>query len=491
MAELHLKNDGKENEEPQTFWISPHKPIPAQTIALPAADQIGIAIIQPVMLCYKTTSDFHQSRFIEAVKRAAAGVAWEVPALAGSVEFEDQTCRRIKCVVPEDPKIQVRIKHSPYKDANQLDAGHWPPHAFQRAEVCLSERPTLGIGTYNFGVQANIIKGGIIIVLHMNHTILDGSSQGTLYSLWAHHLSRALDGEETSFSGLVPAQALNKSTAYGTHPARPITAWKDWRQAPQNTMSAEAASAAFMEKMTKLTLTIWHISAENQAKLRAASQDPAKSKLTFTACLSTWLWRAFTRARKLPLDTITRILHPVQVRGRVEGVHPNYSGSALVYGRAKATASELRTLNSHQLAQRIGKSVNWWTSKLIREFWGSIEDHTEKESVSTIQSNTNRDFGTDLEVSNGSHIPFYKLHWGKGLEVRAIRFPGVAFTDGWILMLPKLADGGIDMLVYSARDTLSNLIKDPEFRRYAVYYGASDPKIDQQVAEAVVEKARL
>lgn len=443
-------------------------------------------------MCFKKTFDFNEANFIVAVKKAAAGVVWEIPALAGSVVFEDQSCRRVKCVIPEDPKVQVRVKHLPHKDANELDAAHWPPHAFHHAELCLSPRPAPGIGTYNFGVQANLIRDGIIIVLHMNHTILDGSAQGTLYSLWAHHMSRALDGQTTTTSsGLVPAQALDKSTTYGTHPARAILKWKDWRKAPQSALSDEASAAAMLEKFSKLTLTIWHISAENQTQLRAASQDPSKPKLTFTTCLSTWLWRSFTRARGLAPDTTTRILHPVQIRGRVHGVHPNYIGSALVYGRAKATASDLSALSSYDLAQRIGASVNWWTPELIREFWGSIETHTETESVATLQSNTNRDFGTDLELSNGSHFPFYHLHWGKGLEVRAVRFPGLAFTDGWVLVMPKLKAGGNELLVYAARETLGKLLGDSEFRRYVEYYGASDVGIDRMVEEKVVERAML
>lgn len=476
--------------EPQTYWVAPLEPVEAQTIQLPAPDQIGIPVVEPVTMCFKTTEGYNEASFIEAIKAATAGTVWEIPHLAGSVVWEDEARHRIKLVIPENAKNEVRIKWLPQKDADELDRQHWPPHAFLHSEVCLAPRPTYGIGTYNFGVQANIIRGGVIIVLHMNHTILDGSAQAVVEEIFGHHLSRALDGMKATASGKMPPEALDKSRALGSHPAKPILDWKDWREAPKNNMTVEEATAALYAKISKLSLTVWHIPPEKLAKLRASMQDPSKPKLTMATCLSTWLWRATARARRHSPDTMTRMLTPVQTRTRVPEMHENHTGSALVYGRAKATVRELSTLTTHALGERIAKSVAWWTPERIREYWGSIE---ECDDIAKYQNNTDRDFGTDVEFTNITNMAFYNIGWGKGLDIRAWRLPAIAFTDAWTIVLPKLRSGGSELMMYLARDTLEVLMKDPVFREYAEYWCASDASLDQIAyqTEVVAAKSKL
>ncbi|EME43491.1 hypothetical protein DOTSEDRAFT_72762 [Dothistroma septosporum NZE10] len=471
----------------QTFWISPRSRIPPQTIALPAGDQIGVAIVQPLLMCFRTTNEYDETECIDSVKAAAAGCISEIPALAGKLIWTGEARHRIECVISGDPKVQVRIQWLNW-GARELDAEHWPMYRFQHSEVCLDPRPASGIGTYNFGVQANILRGGIIIVLHMNHTILDGSAQGVLETIFAHHLSRAMDQQAPEPSGLIPPAALDKTTTQGFHPARHMLEWKDWRLVEKNAISAEAATKALIAKFAKLTYTIWHTPPEKLAKLRRNMQDPAHPKLSMATCLSIWLWRAITRSRGLSPETTSRMLLPIQTRGRVKEVHQNYSGSALVYGRTKATASELSTLPTHELGTRIGKSLEWWSVDRIREFWGSIEDC---DDTAKYQSNTDREFGTDFECTHMSNFPFYNLHWGRGLQIRAYRLPGIPFTDGWCSFAPRLTSGGNELHLYLARDTLDVLFRDAEFREYAEYWCASDSALDEQAAATERTSSRL
>ncbi|CAK3941849.1 Chloramphenicol acetyltransferase-like domain [Lecanosticta acicola] len=488
-AVASIEPSGSESNAPeaQIHWVSPLEPIEAQTIALPAPDQVGITVIQPLMVCFKTTEHYREDQFIESVKKAASGCIWEIPALAGSVVWEDESRHRTKVDIPHDAKVQVKINYLPQKNAEELDRQHWPPRTFPHAEVCLSPRPTYGIGSYNFGVQANIIQGGVILVLHMNHTILDGSAQAIVEEIFAHHLSRAMDGEAPIASGLVPPEALDKSRAYGTHPAKPILEWKDWRLATENTMSEEAQTAALLDRMAKLTLTVWYISPARLAKLRAAMQDPSQPKMSLATCLTIWLWAATSRARGHSPDTETRMLMPVQTRVRVPDMHENHSGSALVYGRTKATLGELNTLRPHAIGERIANSIAFWTPERIREYWGSIEDC---DDVAKYHSNTNREFGTDLEFTHMSNFKFYGIPWGRGLQVRAYRLPGIAFTDGWTVFLPKQVDDGRELMIYLSRDTLGRLMKDASFREYAEYWSSLDPSIDRQAAETATAWTR-
>lgn len=472
----------------QTFWVSPLEHIPAQTIALPPGDQIGIAIIQPSVACFRTTPTFNEGRFIEAVKTASRCIPWEVPLTAGRVLWEDEARHRIKCEIPENAKIQVNIKRLPHRDAVQLDAQHWPPHALQIPEICLYDRPLPAVGNFVFGVQANLIKDGVVLVIHMNHILLDGPAHGTLAALFAHHFSRAYAGKSPKKSGMVPPEALDKSLAFGTKPARNMLEWQDWKIKPEIPLSPEQLREIFYERVANLSLSIWHFPKDKLNKLRAAMQDSKDSKLSLSTCLSTWCWRIFTRARGLSSDEETRMLTPVQTRGRVKELHQTYIGSALVYGRATATVAELNTLPTSALGDRIAKSVSYWTSARIREHWGSIDDC---DDIAKYQPNTDRDFGNDVEFSNTMNSPFYNINWGDSLQAKAIRFPSLAFADGYILIQPRLLNGGVEVFFYAARETLDKLMRDPEFREYAEYWAASDEKIDRLAAETAPARSKL
>lgn len=478
MATSDVSNDTTHKSE--TFWVSPLKPVKAETIALPAADQIGVTIIQPLVVCFTTNEDFDEAAFIEAIKVATAGVAWEIPALAGSVEWEDQARRRIKCVIPEDPKVRVTIKHIPEYDGAELDATHWPVRQMVPKLICFTERTQYGVGTFNFGIQANIIKGGVLLTMHMNHIILDGGAQAMLECVFGLHLGRAMAGKAPKLSGIIPPEALDKSMAYGSHPARPMLEWKDWKEAPKHNLTIQQIGALIRQKMTLLAITTWYLTPEKAQKLRAAMQQPGKPKLSMATCMAIFMWRAVTRARELDADEETTFFMPVQTRGRVQELHPSYIGSALVYARTKVTVKELQTLSFAELGQRIEKSVAWWTPERIREFWGSIED---ADNLANYTPNQNRDFGPDVEFTNISNMPFYTIPWGKGLEVKSFRVTSTPFSDGWGAVMPRFPDGGQEFNIFLQKEQLPALFSDPEFREYADYWAASDKALDAVEAE--------
>jgi len=351
----------EDTHKTETYWVSPLKPIKAGTTTLPAPDQIGVTIVQPLIVCFTTNEDFDEARFIEAVKIATAGVAWEIPELAGQIVWEDQARHRIKCVIPEDPRLRVTIKHLPEIDAKDLDAKHWPLSAMLPKLYCFTERTQYGVGTFNFGVQANIVKGGVLLTMHMNHIILDGSAQAMLECIFGLHLGRAMEGKAPKLSGIVPPEALDKSSAYGSHPARPMLEWKDWKEAPKHNLTIQQIGALIRQKMSLLAITTWYLTPEKCAKLRSSMQKSGEPKLSMASCIAILMWRAVVRARELDPEEETTLFTPVQTRGRVKELHPSYIGSALVYGRTKVTVKDLLTKPAAELGRRIEASVAFWT----------------------------------------------------------------------------------------------------------------------------------
>lgn len=473
----------------QSFWVGPATPVPASKAVLPAPDQVGIPIVLPRICCFRRDATLSDHKLITALQVATSGAIAELPHLLGKITLAPGPKRRFQLEIEENATVLVKIKHHPEKSAEYFERRAWAPHLIKREELTLSKYPIPGVGTYNFAVQANLIRGGVILAIHMSHLHFDGYAHALIELVFAHHLRQALLGRSGTNSGIVVPSALDKSVAHGTHPARPILEWEDWRPAPppadMSAFSPEELMQLYVASMANFSLTIWRFTPEQQERMRREFQDPeagtnGKKKLSLASCLHSYLWKAITRARELDPDQETRCLTPVQTRGRVKEMHENWSGSALVYSRAKATAAEVQALPTHALGRRLEAGVSRWTPARIREYWGSIEDCAD---LTKIQPNTDRQNGPDVEFSNIANLPYHRIDWGQGLEVAAWRATELAFTDGYVIISPRLRNGNLEAFMYLNKDTLANLLADPEFRARAEYVAAADAEVDVQVAQ--------
>jgi hypothetical protein len=469
----------------QTFRIRPSTPVAAGITQLPAGDQVGVPIVLPKILCFGRGASLSEEHLVEALKVATADAIAELPHLCGKISFANEATRRWQLEIEEDASVLFRVRYFPEKSYHELDRLRWPPHMLRREEISLSKYPINGVGTYNFAVQANMIQDGLILALHMSHVHFDGYAHALIESVFAHHLCRAIAQKPRKLSGIIVPEALDKTVAYGTHPARPILEWEDWRPAPpppkMDGLTPEQLSQLFVASMANFSISFWSFSAAKLAQIRADGQDttPGAKKLSMASCLHAYLWKTVTRARRHDPDQPTRCLTPVQTRGRVKEMHPQWSGTALVYSRAHATAAEVEKAPLWDLGRRLEKGVARWTPAMIREYWGSIEAC---EDLSKIQANTDRSNGPDLEFSNISNLPFHRTDWGNGLHAAAWRCTELAFTDGYFIVAPKLNNGDIEVLFYMNKDTLGNLLQDRDFRNKAQYVCAGDAAIDAQVA---------
>jgi len=470
----------------QTFWVKPSTPVPASKTLLPAADQVGVPIVLPRICCFTRDDSLSEEHFIEAIKIGTAGAIAELPHLCGKISVADPARRRYQLEIPEDTSVLVKIKWHPGETAEEYARQSWAPHLMLREKLTLSKYPIKGVGTYNFAVQANMIQGGVILALHMNHLHFDGYAHALIELVFAHFLSRAIERKPATPSGIIVPEALDKSVAWGSHPARPVLDWPDWRQAPPpmklDGYTEEQLSKLYVASMADFTLTVWSFSPQSLDRIRRDGQEPGSDKkLSLASCLHSFLWKALVRSRKQDLDTTTMCLTPVQTRGRVRELHQMWSGSALVYSRAKATIRELMSVPNYDLGRRLEAGVARWTPQVIREYWGSLEDC---DDLSSIQPNTDRQNGPDIELSNISNLPFHRISWGKGLTVAAWRCTDLAFTDGYVIVAPKLRNGNIETFLWMHKDSVATLLEDKEWRNTAEYVCANTTDMDAQVANS-------
>jgi len=481
------------------YWVSPSKPVPAEKTVLPPCDQIGQTIILPRIACFKIDAAvLSEERLVEALKTAIADTTAEYPHLCGKVTVANAATRRYQLEIPENDKLRLVVKRHAL-NADELEAQGWPFHKLKRADMTFSKYPIYGIDTFNFGVQCNLIEGGVLLAIHMNHIHLDGIGHVITEQVFAHHLGRAIDRKPSRPSGIITAAALDKSLAWGKTPARPILEWEDWRQAgapfvkPEG-MSMDDVMDMLVDSCSDLTGACWKFSPAAQEKIKKAGQPPnGQGKLSLASCMHSFLWKLYVKARQQErgqeLDTPTTCFTPVQTRGRIKSLPQTWSGFALVYSRAPSTIGEVLECHPSELGKRMEDGIARWTEDSIREYWGSIE---QTENLATIEPNVNRQRGTDVEMSNLSFFPFHTLKWGTGLQVKSWRITELAFTDAYIVICPKLRNGDLEFFLLAEESTYENILRDPEFRSLAEFVCHTDPEWDSKIAEtAPAAKAKL
>ncbi|PSS33338.1 Transferase protein [Actinidia chinensis var. chinensis] len=172
------------------------------------------------------------------------------------------------------------------------------------------------------------------------------------------------------------------------------------------------------------------------------------------------LWRAVTRARKLPAEKKTTFRMAVNIRHRVDPkLDPLYFGNAIQSIPTYAAAGEVGCRGLRWCAEQLNKSVVAYDDAAVKRV---IEDW---ESDPKCFPLGNFD-GAILTMGSSPRFPMYDNNFGWGRPM-AIRSGRANKFDGKISAFPGREGGGsVDLEVLLAPETMTGLESDPEFMQY-------------------------
>ncbi|XP_057441827.1 uncharacterized acetyltransferase At3g50280-like [Lotus japonicus] len=173
------------------------------------------------------------------------------------------------------------------------------------------------------------------------------------------------------------------------------------------------------------------------------------------------LWRAVTRARKLPAGKTTTFRMAVNCRHRIEPkLEPYYFGNAIQSVPTYASAGEVLSKDLRWCAEQLNKNVKAHDDSMVRRF---VEDWEKNPRCFPLG---NPD-GASITMGSSPRFPMYDndFGWGRPLAVRS----GKANKfDGKISAFPgRDGSGTVDLEVVLAPETMAGLEADPEFMLYA------------------------
>lgn len=469
----------------ETF-VRPTTQLVSEAMILSPFDQFNGRHYLPLFWVFKQPDPKLSEAMISELQEGLARLLSEIPFLAGNVMTQDESRDLLTLEIPEDGGVPFKVKRmvdaddGPVLDFEELERADFPVDAFNPMIMCPGSFLPDAVAPCLL-IQANLIRGGLVLATNFHHSIVDGEGAMTIISQWAKHVAAVADGRVLPESELLPAEALDRTVLFpeneSTCKLSDFSSFQDGRALSLIGESCwnvgERMEMTGGKEARAVKGVSWFFTKEKLQEIeeKAMPGNPNTPKMTESSVLSAFIFRHYTLARHLDQQGIKEASfhYPCNIRSRIEpSLHPQYLGNSVAPSRTLLPLSEIRSSDEdalYRIALAISSSIDWWTSDRIWELIGAMEAWTR---VTEIERTMDLNCKTDLHVTNLSSFPVLESYWGPHLRnIVAFKLPAMALMDGYGLIMPRCADGGLEVVLYMDVETLKVLREDKEFTQYA------------------------
>ncbi|KAJ5747737.1 uncharacterized protein N7511_009433 [Penicillium nucicola] len=374
------------------------------------------------------------------------------------------------------------------KDLRQSDAFPWshkelkersfPVAAFDANLICRqSVFPKPGDRLPTSLVQANFIRGGLVLNWCALHLVGDGASFHLWLKIWADGCRRA---QHESLGPLYLDEAIWNDREALMKPAGHNKGRLE--NHPEYTLVDVLPASGPPPKATdpNQRTQLFYFSPESLQALKEEASPKNSTELSDQKWISTndavsaLLWRSVQTIRN-PLDTLEG--DPISVlsismdgRSRMEPkIHPDTLGCCLLWSAPSVSIRKmLQSLNLADLATIIRKAVSKADNQYTDDVMTLIDNLDDTRCLALTAGLDSA--GVNCTQSSWASYPLYSLDWGSklGHNMTSVRMPGNGPLDGIQIILPMLPDGGMEVLVGVDTTLLDNLLNEPLLKRFAV-----------------------
>ncbi|GFF75243.1 shikimate O-hydroxycinnamoyltransferase [Aspergillus udagawae] len=427
--------------------------------------------------------DYNINKVSQVLQIGYETLAREIPEVAceciPDTDIQKKGVMRYRKIEEEDAaRIAVKdLRDSFPLSFKQLKGKGFPVSYFDAETFCPAPIwPVPGEKVRTSLVQASFIRGGRILGWNLLHLSGDGTSWYIWTQIWADACRRAQGLEGVSLN-------------------LPIEIWGD-RERARKPSGRNAGNIKYHPEWTILPFTptspppkmmspnhrgqVFYFSKDSLKSLKAeaspanATEFHGQQWVSTNDALSALLWRTLMAVQN-PLETLkgdpTSVFN-IAIDGRLRTnpkVHPQTLGCFMEYIAVSAPVRKiLSTLKIADLAVMIRKAIlnadEEWTDDTI-----ALEEQLE--DVDRLVATAFLDVpGFNCLLSSWVKFDLYGLEWGPvlGDRIEAVRTPHVGVVNGLQVVLPRLPDGGLEVLVGVEGNCLDRLLKDPLFTKFAV-----------------------
>lgn len=460
--------------------VSEHKDILGQLMT--------VNLYTPICLCFPLRDASSQSRIIDTLTKGLERLSVSFPWLAGQVIREGVAKGNTGSskIIPLDNKTPRLIVKDIIHDAavSSMDTLRKAkfPFSMLDGEVLapLSGLPTSyeGDPAPVFFLQANFVKGGLLLNFAGEHSTMDGQGLGEIIHLFDKACHNVPFTDEELLQGNRARDSVIPLLDQASY--KPGPELDHLLVRPRATTSNTAASNNNVPP--KCTWTYFHFSSSNLSKLKSIASESSSSiisgnpttasYITTNDALSAFIWQSTSRIRssRLPPHNTSTFARAVDVRPSLS-IPPCYPGNMSSHTYTTLPLSSLTSSTSlGPLASSLRLALN--PSELsftIRSLATHISLTDDKSGISP---GANLDFSTDIFFSSWAKIGCYKLDFNLGLGLpESVRRPRYAVVEGLMYLMPIDRSGGIDAAICLRDEDLEGLRADREFLDYAEWIG--------------------
>ncbi|SPO01824.1 related to trichothecene 3-O-acetyltransferase [Cephalotrichum gorgonifer] len=308
--------------------------------------------------------------------------------------------------------------------------------------------------------QANFLENGLLLTVGVHHAACDASSLEDIVSTWAHNTEAA--GGSLSFMAHDPLSS-DRSPLMERTPGANIADFPEYKI---DTQPQAGPPPGF--QFPAMSSRVFHFSPESLAGLKASA-----AAFSTHDALCAFLWRQMTLARRIPgvspdppsSEERSALAFAVNIRGRASPpLPPTYMGNASMLtitdrlpasaiilgdGLPRAAAAVRNSLGVFGSPARVPLTIGLLASR---------PDPTD------FRLAYHAFLGPDVVATSWADLKVYEKSWGALGTVGAFRVPGEG-ADGMIMILPRLRDGGLEVVVGLELGAMERLLEADEFAK--------------------------
>lgn len=316
-----------------------------------------------------------------------------------------------------------------------------------------------------FAAQANFIEGGLLLTAAIHHSAGDAVALQAILDAWAQNTTAMASNDTSGFTSY-DSQSNDRSVLMRGVPPTDLADFPEYILHP--TPKPQAADTGAPPQAHQMPLMVTHLFRFSPASLTELKSRAAAYSTNDALCA--FLWRNITLARKGPgsADTTTAFAYSVNIRHRTSPpLPPRYLGNASMLGMTSRLPASSLTADdgASRAAAAIRSSLGRFKSpSRVSETIGLFSS---RDDPTDFKLAYNAFLGPDLIATSWADIDIYGSNWGGVLGTPdCFRIPGDG-SDGTIMILPRLEDGGLEVFVGLECGTMDRMLANEDFGRVA------------------------
>ncbi|KAL4882849.1 transferase family-domain-containing protein [Aspergillus karnatakaensis] len=447
--------------------------------SLTALERIGPKGYLRYVFPFQLPEDYDLDEVARVLQAGYDALADRIPEV-GSEAVPDTAWRQkgvMKYQPYDDRTIAIKDLRSSYPSSYaELKANSFPVSAFDADTFCRrSVWPSAGERLPISLVQANFIRGGLILTWCILHMAGDGRSFYIWTRIWAEECRRAQGGEIAEPLQLPDAVWGDRQQVMGPsgknagriedHPEYTLLPFTPAGAPPKMASPSHRGQVYYFSREALAAL-------KQEASPGNATEGSGQSWISTNDALSALVWRT-VMAVQSPLETLEG--YPVSVFNiAIDGrqrtnpkIHPDTLGCFLEYVAVSVPIRKmLGELSIADLAIRIRKAIIAASDEFTDDVVALVE---QLEDVDRLVATAFLDVpGFNCVQSSWTGFELYGLDWGLLGKIESVRVPHVGCINGLQVVLPVLPDGGMEVVVGVEESCLERLLNDPLLNKFGV-----------------------